>query len=274
MSAVDHVAPAVLLDGPCGWSPDLGCGDCAAYQGLDPTIQQQLVDYAAGILWRRTGRRYGLCEVTVRPCRDDCPTVGGPGWPHRIPGSLDWTNTAGCGSCGGPCSCGGKLAQVTLPGPVHDLVDVTVDGTALDLQADPPDVRVDNYATLVRQDGQPWPACQHLGDPPPGSWSVTYRQGRPLPPAGRWALGRLVCELGKACAGQPCRIPNTATSVVRQGVTVQLPPVDVLTSDGLWGLPEVDQWIAAEQSAPVRARPPVSPDVTYPRRQTWPALTT
>ena len=267
MTAVDHVVPQLAVDGPCdGWQldPD-ACGDCDAFQGLTQPQQEAVTAFAADVLWRRTGRRYGLCAVTVRPCRDDCPTYGA-GWPARLPGSTSWTNS-GCG-CAGPCSCGGAVAQVTLPGPVWALTEVTVDGAPLpDLQAA---VRVDNWTTVVRQDGLPWPRCQHLGDPAPGSWSISYQKGRPVPAGGRWVLSRLVCELAKACAGQPCQLPGTATNVTRQGVTVTLPPVDVLVTEGLWGLPDVDQWITAHSQAPVRARPIVTPDVPTGRVQTWP----
>ena len=270
MAAVDHVAPSVGRDGPCtGWELDDDvCADCDAYVGLPGATQDALVDYAADVLWRRTGKRYGLCDVTVRPCRDDCPTAG-PGLPFRIPGSRDWSN-GGCG-CAGPCGCGGPLAQITLPGPVHALSSVIVDGVALDLVGPPPAVRVDNWMTAVRQDGGRWPTCVHLGDPPPGGISIGYQRGRPVPAGGRWALSRLVCELAKSCAGQPCALPGTATNVTRQGVTVSLPPVDVLVADGLWGLPDVDHWVAAVSQPDAVARPVVTPDVVVPRMQTWPA---
>lgn len=260
--------PAAMLSptvdaGPCGWQPTFAC-DTATFDQLDPAVQDVLTGYAAELLWRRTGRQYGTCDVTVRPCRDDCPAAtGGPWTPVRVAGV--WTNVGGCG-CQGACGCGGPVQEVTLPGPVMGVTQVVVDGQDVDLAV----LRVDNEATLVRQDGEPWPTCQHMGDPAPGGWQITYQRGRPLPPAGRFALGTLVAELAKACEGQPCRLPRTATAINRQGVQVTLPQVESLAETGDWGLMEVDRWVASVQPGVLYGQPPRSPDIPVMRRQTWP----
>src|SRR3546814_2307820 len=81
---------------------------------------------AATYLWNWTGRKYGLCEVNLRPCRQDCwegqsTFWGGTGslrstpyYPVIIRGA--WTNIS-CGKCGDGCSCDGTPA-LRLPGPI------------------------------------------------------------------------------------------------------------------------------------------------------------
>src|SRR3546814_15785753 len=82
---------------------------------------------AATYLWNWTGRKYGLCEVNLRPCRQDCwegqsTFWGGTGslrstpyYPVIIRGA--WTNIS-CGKCGDGCSCDGTPA-FRLPGPIR-----------------------------------------------------------------------------------------------------------------------------------------------------------
>lgn len=261
--------PRLDTVGPCDWPVD-GCDDCDDYVGLDPQVQAMIDEVATGLLWARTGRVYGLCEVTVRPCRDDCATAAsGPWWPSRADG--EWVNRSVCG-CPGACGCGSAPAQVTLPGPVAAIVDVVVDGVAIVSDGEPAGVvRVDNYRHVVREDGEAWPACVHMGDPAPGGWSITYLHGAPVPPAGAWAAGALACELAKACAGSPCRLPRNVTSVVRQGVTVTRSDLDALVDAGRFGLYEVDLWVASAQpDVASHMLAPSTPDITPPRWQTWP----
>lgn len=256
--------PLVDVGGPCGWTAVYLC-DTDAIDGLDAVVRDAVEAWAAEVLWRRTGRIYGECPTSVRPCRDDCPrlSAGGP-WPTRT--DVGWTNVGGCG-CAGPCGCGGPAAQVTLPGPIGSVTAVWVDGAALPADA----VRVDNWTTVVRQDGGTWPACQHMGDPAPGGWQVDYLYGLPVPDGGRVAYGALAAELAKACAGGPCRLPRAATNVARQGVTVTLPPPDLL-ADGTTGIPEVDMWVSSVQPDVMSSAggAPWSPDLPPLRLQTWP----
>ena len=66
--------------GPCDW-PLLGCDDCPDLVALADvavgTVSRADVEaMAVAWLWSWTGKRYGLCEVTVRPARG---AAGGPG---------------------------------------------------------------------------------------------------------------------------------------------------------------------------------------------------
>lgn len=251
------------IEQPCGWVADHSCGDCTAYDALPEPVRDTLDGVAAEWLWQLTGRQYGECTVTVRPCGDDC-TIHGKPFPVRAAVGTGWTNVA-CG-CLGACGCG-RLSQVWLEGPVTEIVEVLVDGAAVPSG----DYRVDEHVWLVRQDGSRWPVCQSLGEPAPGGLQVTYLQGWPLPTQGQIAQGTLACELAKACAGDKnCRIPKTATAVSRQGVTVTLPAVSELIELGRTGIVEVDMWIAAAQPRPSSRLLPRSPDVPTPRMQTWP----
>lgn len=235
---------------PCQWEADTAAC-CPTWGDLTLDQQQFALDVATEILWRATGRRFGLCEITVRPCRQPCAGTAGPAWPTSVPAGgafrpvLDggtWLNIA-CGQCGDDCHCG-SLCEITLPGPVDSIVQVKLDGEVLD----PSDYLVTDHRKLVRAGGECWPTCQDLTlpDDEPGTLSVTYLQGIPVPPGGRAAAAELACELGKACAGASgCRLPRRVQSITREGVSMSfLDSMDFL-ADGLTGLYAVDLWIRA-----------------------------
>jgi hypothetical protein len=223
----------------------MGC--CPTWDGLTEQQRQFALDVATEVLWRATGRRFGLCEITVRPCMTPCVQAGMPAYPTPGGGPFSpvmrdgyWLNIA-CGSCGGDCHCG-TLCEIALPGPVDQIVSVRLDGVVLD----PSQYLVTDHRMLVRTGADCWPTCQDLTlpDTEAGTWSVTYLQGIPVPPGGRAAAAALACELGKACAGvSGCRLPKRVQSITREGVTMAfLDPMDFM-SDGLTGLYEADLWI-------------------------------
>lgn len=150
--------------GPCEWpliachdvdADEDSCGQCNAYGRLDEDKREIIDAVATEYLWRWTGKRFGRCEITVRPCREQCcdDVCGYDDGVHSS--SLlrpvliggNWHNLS-CGSCGDSCSCD-SLCEVMLPGPVDSIVDVLVDGIPLlDVE-----YRVDNHRRLVRV---PW----------------------------------------------------------------------------------------------------------------------
>jgi hypothetical protein len=154
------------------------------------------------------------------------------------------------------------LSQITLPGPVAEIVTVLIDGEPLD----PAAYRVDNRRWLVRTDGARWPmeACDG------NRMTVTYVQGTPVPAGGQYAHGMLLCELAKACIGKPCQLPRAATSVSRQGVTVTFPDMNALIREAATGIFEVDLWVATNQPTMPRTGRVMSPDVKEVRWQSWP----
>lgn len=239
--------------------------------------RQWASELAVELVWMLSGRRYGLCELTVRPCGARCgestyfgrvPPSGG--WiPTLINGA--WVNCGRC-ACTSSCSCC-SVCEVVLPGPVHEVSRVVVDGQTVPASA----YRVDNHRSLVRVDGgECWPACQDLAAPPdgPGAFTVAYQRGVPVPPGGLYAAGVYACELLKSCgvitSGECCQLPQRVQSITRAGVTMTMLESGDFLEQGRTGVPAVDAWIKAVN--PRRALAPstvYSPDRMPPRVTTW-----
>lgn len=127
----------------CGWSlDDDWCVPCKGkIPGPDASdaekeLFQNCVDTAAEILYALSGRQFGLCEVTVRPCRKvNCSpcaeSANGLPWsPARTSGG-DWINVR-CNTCsnGDDCSCS-EICEIELPGRVDSITSVTLNGETL-----------------------------------------------------------------------------------------------------------------------------------------------
>ncbi|MFE4796237.1 hypothetical protein ACFRFL_14240 [Streptomyces sp. NPDC056708] len=265
-----------LQHGPCdAWPVDLCCDipDGAEQEDVDRWAR-----VASIILWGLSGRRFGPCPVTVRPCRRSCldsapvsfqtGTGTGP-WIPYIGADGIWRNASACG-CKSDCSCG-ELCEVYLPGPVYDVVEVNVDGEVLVPEA----YRVDVPNMLVRTDGECWPDCQDMASPPgePDTFTVTYRWGLPLDDAAIAAVSDLTCHLMRGCGTGSCgcKSNRNLTRMVRQGVEMEMPDPTLLYSEGRTGLPMADMWLAMVNPyrlvSPSRA---YSPDYKRPRVQQWP----
>lgn len=203
---------------------------------------------ASQILWALTGRQFGECQVTIRPCRRTCDDWATPWgvseWAYGGPvpaliGGL-WYNFP-CGLCGfGACSCT-MVEEVLLPAPVLRIVQVKIDGTPMVTGS----YRVDDSRLLVRTDGGRWPICQNLtaSDTVTGTWSVTVGVGKTVPEVGQMAMGELACEVLKALKGQDCRLPRQVTQLARQGVTINFPDPTDLLKKGKLGLYISDMFI-------------------------------
>jgi hypothetical protein len=220
------------------------------------------VRLATEMLWALSGRQFGLCTVTTRPCRRDCwESQHGPfGWWELSPGTTSWPLPAliggqwfnlVCGSCAGDCSCA-RLSQVELPAPVHDVIQVKVDGSPLATGA----YRLDEDRILVRVDGGEWPRCNdlNLDDTHAGTWSVTARYGQSVPEGGAWAMGELSCQFITALHGGDCRLPANVVQMVRQGATIQMDSFIELMKKGLTGLYFVDSFILTWNPGRLRRR--------------------
>lgn len=256
---------------PCGWDvTDCGCGGCL--DKLNPAQRARALGLATHWLWAATGRRYGLCEVTVLPCNPspgdplyrtfpvDATTPDGGGLATPVIEGGRWYNR-----CGGGCTCT-AACEVDLPGPVDSIVEVAVDGGVVD----PDGYEVHDGHLLVRTDGLCWPSCQALGMEIPG-FQITYLRGNPVPASVLSAAGVLACEYGKACVGADCRLPARLASLSRQGVEVTVAQ-DTAVSEGgklRTGIAEVDDVVAADNPHGLAARPQVwSPDLPTPRMVT------
>lgn len=250
---------------PCDWIIDPVCGQ-EYWDGLSAALQTAATDYAVWTLWAATGRRYGICEYTVRPCVDQCCGNEVWGWmwydgewyPYIWQG--EWFN---CG-CLNFCSCTASH-EIRLPGPIADITEVVVDGVVLD----PSNYRVDNRTILVRLDGQAWPVQDLDVDSGTGYFAVTYGIGTVVPAPLSVAAGTLAIEFAKACQGADCRLPARATNISRSGVQITLQNVDDLLVNGYTGINEVDSVIRALNPGRLTHRMRVyTPDLVDPRVRT------
>jgi len=224
-----------------------------------PTITGAAVEFATAVLWAATGQRFGLTDVTLRPCRRECRPTPYPGavwdpWPGSslypngswasapvIPyGGFGLVVGAGCSTCGSNCSCS-WLSEIVLPAPVNSVVEVKVDGVTVSGSA----YRVDNNRYLVRTDGRNWPVCQNLAVPDTavGSFSVRAQYGEDVPGTARGPVGELACQFLKAMHGTDCALPGNVQSLVRQGVSITMPDWRSMLMEHQFGLRLVDWFI-------------------------------
>lgn len=256
---------------PCGWViPDPLC--CPTWDTTDPAIQTAAKDFAALTLWAATGRQFGLCEVTVRPCgmkrcRDTLGEFWGYDWsggtwvPYIFNGQ--WFNCA----CPGICCCDPRC-QVRLMGPVDSVGQVSIGGIVVN----PANYRVDDNHWLVRTDGDCWPICADL-DSDNGSnvFTVTYDRGVAVPAALLQAAATYACEWAKACTGGDCRLSSRVTSLVRNGISIDMTDPSDMLEAGLTGLWDVDAIINALNPYRLKQRLRIyAPELNVPRTVTSP----
>lgn len=245
------------MSGPCDWPVQSSAKE---WTDADPDDKAVAAELATNNLWALTGRVFGLCEVSVRPCFSptDYSTYRG-----RSGSGADWFPGLVSGSwMPGSCGCADGCnhpSEVALPGPVHSIVQVKIDGDILD----PSEYLIRNNRWLIRAHGGVWPQNQNLAvpDDDEGAFTVTYKQGIAVPLAGQLAAGDLAVEFLRARKGSKCKLPDRAISVSRQGMDIQLVDAQVLFEQGLTGVATVDQWLASTNPHKLRSRPRVySPD--------------
>lgn len=272
-------------EGPCQvWDLDLGC--CLVSGGFaDPClgdgtpVPQEIIDSmvlaASQFMWAATGRQFGCCTVSIRPCRacrDECcipgDTSGATGFPwyplHQADGS--WINVS-C-PCQDQCSCV-NLCEIQLPYPVCSVDEVIIDGIVID----PATYRVDDFRKLVRVGDECWPKCNDLTQPPTeiGTWQITVTYGKPIPQLVRLAANEFACQLIKKCVGKPCDLPQRIQSINRQGMSATfLDPMEFM-ANGLTGIFLVDLAIKTYNPHRLYKKPSVvSPDsINKWRVSTW-----
>jgi hypothetical protein len=257
MPVINPITNVPATTAPCAdWEFQPTCD----LSDVDPAILALAVTSATQTLWALSGMRFGFCEVTLRPCARSCDTgnffddFGPPwtsgSWPRpALIGGL-WFNLV-CGGCAGDCSCS-AVSEFVLPAPVHEIIEITIDGTPMASGA----YRLDNNRIVVRTDGGEWPRCNdlNLDDTEVGTWSVTATYGEAVPEGAALAMGQLVCEIVRAAAGGDCKLPAGLQQLVRQGVTISYPDVGELFRQGRTGLYLVDMFLATWNPYNLRQR--------------------
>jgi hypothetical protein len=265
----------------CGafcWVEPFVCDECCTLDlaEVSQDLRDRAARWAAGFLWAATGRQYGGCPRTYRPCREECPPVqnccggyAGPSIqsvPWRVPGSFDWVNLP-CGTCKKGCQCS-AVSEVWLS-DVDQVLNVRIDGVDYDPCGM---VAVYDRSRVVRIDGGSWPVCQELGKVDgPGTWSITVLEGQCVPDGGDWVTGTLMCEFLKSCLKRDdCQLPRRLQTITRQGVTLgfndRFENLSIMRT-GIW---EIDAWI--EETRFVGAATPsiISPELPRHTELTWP----
>lgn len=259
-----------MADAPCEpWPLDLDC--LGLPDGDYDDLIERAQSVASTILWRLSGRRWGTCVRTVRPCRRSCLTgVPSLAWSGRlVPYTIGgrWYNASVCG-CTGECGCT-ELCEVVLQGPVASIVEVLVDGAVVD----PASYRLDSGGRLVREGDGCWPACQDLSAPPDGlgAFAVVYERGIPVDDSATAAVTELTAELVRSCIPDcDCRLPRTVTSRTMQGVSEDFGDLLEAVADGRTGLYLVDLWLSSVNPWRLPQAPRVlSPDRRGYRTEVW-----
>lgn len=237
------------------WIPTWSCAIPTGSYAVTGTA----VAAASEILYALSGRQFGLCTETLRPCAQDCygdtwPALGGSGYAYPRPTlhAGQWYNLV-CGGCGDDCSCT-TVSSVQLPVPTHAVTVVKVDGVTLVAGTD---YRLDDGSLLVRLGGASWPRCNDLNlpDTEVGTWSVTIQYGQPVPTLGAVAVGELGHELALMLAcDDGCRLPRQVQSVSRQGVNVTFVDAEEFVKGGQTGMYWVDLFVRTYNPGGLRQR--------------------
>lgn len=246
---------------PCAWDVTVPTDFCSTWGAYPQATKDSAMWLASTWLWGATGRRYGVCPVTVRPSQSDrgevayreyAGTVDGlgvPGGPFLFAGR--WFNSGCASAC-----CGSSACAVVLRGPVAEVTEVLVDGEVVA----PSSYRVDVTGgawLLVRTDGLCWPVCQNMtADPTEAdTFEVTYGLGTEVPEALAIATAILACEYAKHLTGGSCSLPAQMTRLSRQGVEVEVSPPDPVS--GTTGIKMVDDVVFTLNPGKLRQPPRV-----------------
>lgn len=218
---------------------------------LSPDGQQVAAKITSDILYVLTNRQWpGTCERVVRPAFE-LGAAGVPCWTWWWGPDPDPRYPYGWASPFRPAGPRVRASTILrLPGPVADVTEVLIDGEILDPSA----YQVQGTRTLVRVDGDDWPAQNDLtraastprGDAAQPAWQITYLWGADPPDGAQAVAEALYCQVAAGMAGSDdCRLLWGArlTQVSRRGVNVSYESLTQFLRDGLTGVDEVDVWV-------------------------------
>lgn len=179
--------------------------DCDAAD-LAATAVDFLVDVAQEWMYAATGSQFsGECEATLRPV---------------LPCACTWR-----------CDCGWRRIDLSVwvPAPIT-LVEVVVDGVV------DTDWQIVNDRFLMPLNDRDWPVQDLDVTTGDGVWTVEVTYGEAPPNPVLWAGKELACQLVRKATTGECDLPDNATSVSDNGVTISL---DV-PEGGRFGIPLID----------------------------------
>lgn len=240
----------------CPSAPAVDDSESPAEGTITTEQAEAVVAAATAAVWEATGRRYGICTRTARPCS------------HR----------GRCaGACGAFCCSSTHYDRLDLDplgrAPVRAVRLVTESGDVLTEQ----DFALVDARWLLRTPtGTRWPTRTDIAGSPPDI-EITWEYGT-APSADLLTNGvvPLACELAKKAAGLQCSIPDNVITVSREGAQFVMTDLTALVTDGHIGPPSV---IAAIRRAhpygpavgqpggmlnPARVVEPVMADVSLP----------
>lgn len=263
-------------DWPISYARCESTKDKAFLASVDPETKATAEVMATELLNNWTGRAYGLCPFLVRPFKDsnDCPpdspgeadftrnTLGasgrGGGWQPALIGG-HWYNLT-CQGCPGPAGADPTLqAQgVKLPGPVHEVRSVWVNGRQLERGQ-----YILLGEVLYPAPGYKFPEHQDLTADyltEEDTFAIDFVRGTPPPVGGEVAAGVLALEIMRSlCKDSSCKLPERVQTITRQGVTMGFVDDFSGLEEGRTGLWLVDSWVASIK-APRRPSAVHSPD--------------
>lgn len=174
--------------------------------------QQSAIVWATNVLWKRTGRRIGVCRYTVRICPP-------------------------CGCFCYPCGCGPKARLDISPElPLVEVVSVTRTCNDTVVPVEAYDI-IDSRWIALNEHACTW-----------GTWydcplDVVFDAGWTPDPEAVLAMSTLACERYKQCAGMKCRLPeDTMLGEIRRGGSGNRRNIT------LFGIPVVDHFLIDSRS--------------------------
>lgn len=252
-------------------------------EALD-VIFAQCAATASEILYQKSGRQFtGDCgPVTIRPVMRPANAdtrgwvfAGGGGWGYG------WGASAQ-GNLGMPpvlalyAEAMGAVIEM-YDYPVNEILLVKIDGVVIpedeyELREHRWLLRKRPYTAFTPTQRWGWPSSQipDLPDTQQGTFSVTYTFGQDPGQGGRQAATALASFLALPALGASSSIPQRVTTIVRQGVTMQIAS-DVDFAKGDTGIPIVDLWLNSVNPNKLARKPRVwTPDTARNPRQQYP----
>lgn len=224
--------------------------------GDEPSDEEltELLQSASEVMWSLLAQpSFGPCERTIHPCRQ------GAGYAPSKELRRDALLYGACSCCG--------CAAVWLPGPVHDVLEVVVDGVTLD----PGDYELHDGFALIRPEGS-WPAGG--GPASEENFKIVYEVGTAVPPLVRDATIELANDMWLSrCGSTDSRFSRKIRSLTTPGVSYSFDTDRVaseaadLARDEVDGLATVGKAIAAYNPTGAIMQTAVwSPDADYENR--------